>query len=67
MLVLTQEINGSAVITDEHGNHVATVTVTSIDGKRARIGYTADRRYKILRSELVGTPARVKPQPEQRP
>lgn len=54
MLVLGRKVDGAVEIIDtETGQCVCRVVVTSIDRGKVKLGFDADRRYKISRSELI--------------
>ena len=53
MLILSRKSNESVVVSQQHGSQpMLTVTVLEINGNKVRLGFEADARVPIHRSEV---------------
>lgn len=54
MLILSRKANEKVSLFDKQGNFIASITVTDIRGRTAKIGIDADRdTVDIIRDELI--------------
>ncbi len=52
-LILSRKAHEGLVIQDEHGNDIAVVDIVEVGYGRVRVGILADKKYRVMRKELV--------------